>query len=139
MIVREPPEPGDILWENLGTPFSILLKTRLVTFLLVVLILTISFFVILGLKFAQMTVVSRIDNNLGKTSMSLLITIVLTVVNSVLGIVLRKISSYEKYVTLTDYNSSVARRVSTVSYPNSIFQTYSIHPKIFFKNSEIKS
>lgn len=113
VIVKEPPEPGDILWENLGTPVSTLIKTRALTISLTILILVASFFAILGLKYAQMAVVNKISGFL-KTLLSLTITVTLLVVDVVLGIVLRKISSYEKYTTLTGYNSGVARRVATV-------------------------
>lgn len=116
VIVKDPPEPGDILWENLGTPFGTLVKTRAVTISLTILILVMSFFAILGLKYAQMGIVKKQQSGFVKTLLSLTITVTLIVVDVILGIVLRKISSYEKYSTLTGYNSGVATRVSTVSF-----------------------
>lgn len=120
VIVKEPPEPSDILWENLGTPFGTLVKTRLVTILLTILILIASFFTILGLKYAQRALVKK-TKGFVRTLLSLTITLVLLGVDIILGIVLRSISSYEKYSTLTGYNSGVARRVATVRESNLFF------------------
>lgn len=115
VIVREPPEPGDILWENLGTPFSILLKTRLVTFLLVVMLLGLSFGAILGLKYAQISYITTINKGFGRTLLGLVIALMLMIVNAIIGVVIRKISAYEKYITLTEFNSSIAKRIAFVS------------------------
>ena len=115
VVVRDPPEPGDILWENLGTPFGILLKTRLITFILVIAILVASFFAILGLKYAQLKTVGTSSNSFVRIVLGLVIAVTLIIVNAILGISIRKISSYEKYITLTEFNSSVAKRIAFVS------------------------
>jgi hypothetical protein len=115
VIVRNPPDPGDILWENLGTPFSILFKTRLATFFITVFVLALSFLAILGLKYAQLGFISRWSEGLGKYVTGILIAILISLVNVLLGITVRKISSYEKYITLTEFNSSISRRITFVS------------------------
>jgi hypothetical protein len=51
-IVEEPPEPGDILWENLGTSLGTKYKLRFVTGFIMIIILGFSFGIILLLKYA---------------------------------------------------------------------------------------
>jgi hypothetical protein len=51
VVVTEPPQPLDIYWENLGTPMSVLFKTRLITSILSIVLLGFSFGAILLLKY----------------------------------------------------------------------------------------
>ena len=78
-------------------------------------VLVISFFAILGLKYAQLGLIAKWSAGLGKYFTGIIIAVLLIAINAVLGIVVRKISSYEKYITLTEFNSSVAKRIAFVS------------------------
>jgi len=79
------------------------------------LVLISSFFAILGLKYAQLGLISKWSEGIGKYITGIIIAVLLIVINAMLGIIIRKISSYEKYITLTEFNSSIAKRIAFVS------------------------
>jgi hypothetical protein len=120
--VDDCPEPMDILWENLGTPFFTLLVLRIKTFFLVGFLLGISFGIILLLKWAQTKYITKKfegeeeeDSGFIRTMLSLAITFAISFINGMLGFTLRKISAKEKYTTMTHYNVAVAQRIALVS------------------------
>ena len=115
VIVKQPPEPGDILWENLGVPVSQTIRLRATSYLVVFVLLAMNFGILLGLKYFQLNYISELTPGFFQTSLSLVISLIVLAFDVLLGIVLRYLSSYEKYITLTQFNSSVAKRVAFVS------------------------
>jgi len=114
--VTEPPEPLDIFWENLGTPLVEMIKTRLITSLLSVFILMLSFGAILAIKYGQVVYLrNKTDQAFIRTLLSLAISFSLSFVNGVMGFSIRKLSSKERYETKTAYNIGVAKRVAIVN------------------------
>lgn len=115
--VSEPPEPSDILWENLGTPFGIKLKRRILTFFLTVFLLAFSFVTILGLKYAQFKYIeSQSEEGVIKTGLSLIITGFISTINALLKKVMRWISLSEKYSTMTGYHTGVLWKFNLVIF-----------------------
>lgn len=115
VIVDEAPEPKDILWENLGTPTREIILNRIGAALLSFVILGISFGIILGLKYLQLNYLKDSSyNNFVKTLLNLGITLSITIVNSILGMMIRSLSATGKYRTVTAYNSAVAKRIALV-------------------------
>lgn len=106
----------DILWENLGTPASTLLKTRLATGLLSIFLLGLSFGGILLMKWWQVSYLKNRDNGWSKTFLSLGITFSISFINGILGFSLRKITAKEKFHTMTSYNIGVTKRIAIVHY-----------------------
>lgn len=123
VYVSEPPEPMDILWENLGTPASTLIKTRLATGFLSIFMLGVSFGCILLMKWWQVSYLKNRDNGWIKTFLSFGITFSISFVNAALGFSLRKITAKEKFHTMTSYNIGVTKRIAIVNN----------HIKIFFR------
>lgn len=122
-IVEEPPEPLDILWENLGTSVFTKYKLRFVTSFITLFMLGCSFGFILLLKYAQVKYFKNRPNadqtdGFTRTMLSLAITGCISFVNMILGPLIRVISSKEKYGTVTRYNISVAKRVAMVQFLN---------------------
>lgn len=114
--VNEPPSPLDIFWENLGTPLPVILKTRLVTSILSIILLGCSFGAILLLKYGQVVYLRGSSGQLIiRTLLSLAITFCITFINGILGFILRKLSAREYYETKTAYNIGVAKRIALVS------------------------
>lgn len=115
--VSEPPEPSDILWENLGTPFGIKIKRRLFTGFLTVILLLFSFAIILGLKYLQFEVVnSNQGSEVMKLGISLGITGFISAINALLKKVMRFISLSEKYSTMTGYHTGVLWKINLVIF-----------------------
>lgn len=93
--------------------------TRLFTYALSLTILAISFFTVLYIKKYQIENFNPLDAQFKKYLSSILIFLVVFVVDELLHLCLRKISSREKYSTLSSFNSSVARRLTTAKWINS--------------------
>jgi hypothetical protein len=131
VIVEEPPEPSDIIWENMGSSSFQKILTRVFTYALSLAILTASFFAILYIKKYQIEKVHPLIGAWKKYLSSACIFLVVAFVNAVLHFSLRKISSREMYSTLTGYNSAVARRLSTAKWANSclvlVMANYMVH------------
>lgn len=118
VIVDEPPEPKDILWENLGTKRKEIILSRILTAFLSFVILGVSFGAILGLKLIKITYLKDRKDTGGfvSTLLNLGITISISVINALLGYAIRSLSLAEKYQTVTAYNLSVARKIATVNF-----------------------
>jgi hypothetical protein len=127
ITVTEPPEPLDIYWENLGTPISLLIKTRIITTFLSGILLCFSFGAILLLKYGQVVYLKTQNVPFIRTLLSLAISFSISFINGILGFSLRKLSAKERYETKTSYNIGVAKRIAFVSFFREIFQT------IFFR------
>lgn len=115
VYVTDPPEPLDVLWENLGTPFGTLFKTRFVTGFLSGILLGASFGSILLMKFWQVGYLKEGNDGWVKTFLSLGITFLISFVGTVLGTVLRLITAKEKFESMTSYNVGVTKRIALVS------------------------
>ena len=115
--VGEPPEPSDILWENLGTPLGIKLKRRILTAFLTLFLLAFSFLTILGLKYAQFKYIeSQSEEGIIKTGLSLIITGFISAINAILKKTMRWISLSEKYSTMTGYHTGVLWKINLVIF-----------------------
>lgn len=131
IFVEEPPEPCDIIWENLGTSSTKKVLTRIWTFLLSLVILAGSFVAILSIKKYQITNLENLGSSWRKYFSSTLIFLVIFVINEVLHLTLRQICAYEKYSTLSSFHTAVAKRLSTSMWVNSclmlVFANYLVH------------
>lgn len=115
IIVKLPPEPEDVLWENLGISAKELIFSRVLAYLLLVVLLCISFFTILYLKYLQIGVFLNHNKPFIRSLLTLGMVMVISAVNLLMEMSIEKISRYEKYSTLSEYKSVVAIRVSFVS------------------------
>ena len=129
--MEEAPEPNDIIWENMGESGFIKIFTRLLTYSLSILILSISFMIILYIKKYQIETFGPLTNNWKKYTASGLIFLVILSVNSILHFGIRMISGNEKYSTYTGYNSAIARRLAISKWTNSclvlVLANYMVH------------
>jgi len=113
--VMEPPEPSDIIWENLGTPLKAKFKRRLVTNFLSFLLLIVSFVCILLLKIWQNQLTQSSDKE-GQWVfiVSILITGFISLINLLLKVVMRAISVQEKYSTITGFHTGFLWKLNMV-------------------------
>lgn len=119
MVVRviEPPEPQDIIWENLGTPLNEKLKRRVLTNLFSFFLLVVSFTCILLLKIWQNNL--KNDSNSegsGIFIVSILITGFISLINILLKQVMRYISVLEKYSTITGFHTGFLWKLIVVRF-----------------------
>lgn len=122
VYVTTPPEPLDVLWENLGTPFATLFKTRFVTGFLSSILLGVSFACILGMKFWQVGYLKDGNDGWTKTLLSFGITFMISFVGTALGTVLRLITAKEKFESMTSYNIGVTKRIAIVTKITNYFR-----------------
>jgi Cytosolic domain of 10TM putative phosphate transporter len=116
VMVTQAPEPVDIIWENLGTPTITVIKTRIVTTLLSFLLLGLSFGAIVAIKYGQYVFFEKSKSAIIKGLISAAISLVINIINGMLGFTLRMLSAREKYETKTDYNISVAKKIAMVNF-----------------------
>lgn len=88
IIVERAPEPEDVIWTNLGMSFGALLIRKVITYLVTICLLGASFGAVYGLSIAQIA-------NEGNSIISLLISIVISLINVIIGQVIRKLSIIE--------------------------------------------
>jgi hypothetical protein len=128
LIVEAAPEPNDIIWENIGTTFMEKLKARLRTYMFCLLALAASFVMIYFASYYQESIQSDYDNtpesdrtksDLVKVRMmSILPSVGVVVINIILEKVIRTLTYFEKHETLTEYNSSVALKLTFAQVVN---------------------
>jgi len=98
------PEPGDVLWQNLGVDPWLQFKFQVLTNIATIFILAVCFGAILGISVGQDEINNSSDNF--STSVSTIITVlgliaslVISVLNSIMSFATRKLVNIEKHAT----------------------------------------
>ena len=122
------PEPSDIFWENLGYPFKKRIKYVLNTYLMSFLALGASFGMVFGCSQWQDSInedyysTPEEERNEAErwnvTINSIWPAIFITIINFALARGIRYFSSFERHHTLTDYNFSVAFKLTWAQFIN---------------------
>jgi len=113
--VVKPPEPADILWENLGYSFS----KKVITFVLVIVVIAftvfVCFIIILSLKYLSISVVSPgVSQVWLKFGFNTLISILIVVTNKLLCLFIQQLTSADKPSSLSTYTINLAGRLFIV-------------------------
>ena len=119
--VEDPPEPEDLYWEN----FKYSSRNRVIRILLVYLvsliIISISFGLVLLFTLGQ----NKINENekninlVGKYILSFFITIIISILNEVLELVLTKFTLLEKHLSRTSFYLSLSIKITIFTFFNS--------------------
>ena len=140
----DPPEPDDIYWENFQyTSTQRRLRTFLV-FLISILIMAISFACVLGLAILQDSLYdsdknTEDSNTVLKYLVSLAITIVISIINTVIEYILGKATYYEKQISKSNYILSLSIKIAIATFLNSaIVPLISKHIVISYKYDDDK-
>jgi hypothetical protein len=116
--VAEPPEPSDIIWENLGTPLKAKFKRRVLASFLSFFLLAVSFGCILALKLWKNRLSKEQNEEEGSSTKGLILSFVITgfisLINLLLKFVMRQISVQEKYTTVTGFHTGFLWKLVTV-------------------------
>lgn len=106
------PEPDDVYWENLSVGYWNRLCRTLFSLFVTLIISLVCFFVIAYLVREQ-------KERGGSLALSIGISIVITIINSLLRAVVRALTSFQKKQTLTEFNVSVAYKLTVARFFNS--------------------
>lgn len=121
--MKQAPEPTDILWKNLSATLCQKIKSRIITFLLTFVLIAIGFGIVLGLKVLQREMGKDLkpsDSALDLASLrfralAAAISFVIFCVNTILPMVMRALTQYEKHTSNTDFFESLTFKIAFVS------------------------
>lgn len=122
--MKEAPEPSDINWHNLSVTMGIKIKSRAVTYLASFFLIAIGFGIVLGLKVWQRYLGSQLTPNASSfdasslrfRGVSVLVSFVILMVNSILPMAMRNLTLLEKHTSNTDFFKSLTFKIALVSY-----------------------
>lgn len=123
--MKQAPEPADILWHNLSATKCQKFCARIVTFFLTGVLIALGFGVVLGLKILQrsigknLTATSSLDRSVIQfRALSVAISFVVTFINTLLPMLMRRLTQYEKQTTNTDFFKSLTFKIAIVTSTN---------------------
>jgi Cytosolic domain of 10TM putative phosphate transporter len=116
--VERAPNPNDIIWPNLGISWASLICRTFFTYLVTAILLGLSFGALVGLKVLQFNMSQGTDNSSSGTfkfrAISVCISLVITLINQMLGMSIKGLTHSEKHATLTAYFQSLVIKVVAV-------------------------
>ena len=121
---KDPPEPEDIYWENFSYSFIQRLQRTIITYILCILIILISFGMIFGLSLLQEHLYKDEKENNStniflKYLTSLSITVAISIINTIIQMVLEKLTFEEKPISKSNYILSLSIKISIFTFLNS--------------------
>ncbi|CAD8062591.1 unnamed protein product [Paramecium sonneborni] len=122
-VVRAP-EPGDIMWENLGEKPWKQISNQTWTNLATLLILGICFGAILGISIGQNSLYKNDTKNTYKsvafmiTILGLVASFIISLLNTIMAFTIKKLVFFEKPYTQTDFNISYANKLGMSQFIN---------------------
>ena len=121
MKVYKPPEPEDVLWENLDISFLFRVKKMIIFYSISLLIIGISFGIVLSLTYLQdISNDNRWSSNTFiKYCVSILITCVINIINTIFQKILDYLTTKEKHKSNTDYQLSYSIKLTFFTFANS--------------------
>ena len=117
--VKRPAEPTDIFWEHLGDHGAF--KRKVVTNIAILLILALCFALISLSQFWKVSIKDDYDDSQSRIMQVILLVpaVVVSFLNLVLSKTIRFFCSLEPFDTYTEYNASVAWKLSIAMFLNS--------------------
>ena len=120
----DPPEPEDIYWENFSYSYIQRFQRTIITYIICILIIVVSFGIIFGLSVLQDHLYKDDKENTNtniflKYLTSLSITIVISIINTVIQTVLEKLTFEEKPISKSNYILSLSIKISIFTFLNS--------------------
>ena len=115
--LKEAPNPSDILWQNLEMTTSQKFWARLTSNLLTLLLVSISFLCILGLKIIQKNMSESLEkkkstvSSLGLRAISIGVAFIILVINTALSMAIKKLTEMERFSTCTNFFKSMTYKI----------------------------
>ena len=121
---KDPPEPDDIYWENFSYTFVQRMQRTIITYIICIFIIIISFGLVFGLSLLQENLYKDDKDNTGsniflKYLTSLSITIAISIINTVIQTVLEKLTFHELPISKSNYILSLSIKISIFTFLNS--------------------
>lgn len=122
------PAPNDIIWDNVSVGKKEFIVRYMVATFVTICILTVCFFIILGLKVGQ----GKLRESQGQSSwgiriMSIFISVVILAINEILAYAIRWLTHHEKHKTLTNMNLSLINKISVAQFLNTCILVVVVH------------
>lgn len=133
---REPPEPDDIIWKNLGVSRLTKLYRRMLTVVISAIALIVSFGAILGLKLFQVKILkpaveSGESNGIAYRAVSIPISLVILIINKLISYILQTLTLEEMHSTETNYFQSLALKETVLQFVNTNLLVVIVHIIVF--------
>ncbi|CAD8173577.1 unnamed protein product [Paramecium pentaurelia] len=132
LFVRKAPEPGDIIWGNLGITIKEQFKRTLITNAMTLFLLAIGFGLLLALSYLQNVINKNISK--GSAAEATIVTfigfassILILIINKILAKMIIRFAELEQQATRTDYNISVAYKMGVAQFLNTAILTLIIN------------
>jgi len=122
--IRRASEPSDVLWENLGVSRKERLKRKAFTTFCAILLILVSFALVITLSWAQ----EKFIKENGQASavvktFSIVSSILVMVINYLMGLAIRALAEHEKHGTYTSYFNGMATKLNAAQFVNAAFTT----------------
>ena len=119
--VNIPPEPEDIIYENLEYSFCERLARMLLIYFISLIIIFICFIIILFLNYLQINQQKGDINNkvIIKYSISIAITLIISILNSIFRALLNFLTKKEKQISMTNYYLSYSVKLTVFTFVTS--------------------
>ena len=133
---KEAPEPADILWHNLSATACQKIGSRFLTFFMTFILIGIGFGIVLGLKVLQRNIGRNLTSSSQFSSaviafrgLSIVISFVVFCINTILPMLMRRLTQYERQTSNTDFFKSLTIKIALVKLykEGSIYQHKSGH------------
>jgi len=122
ITVRDAPEPTDVLWKNLGYTNKEKRRSRVITNLATLLILAIGFILIMLISWAERRWKGELSQSLlAGRELSLAASVLISIINGVLSVVVRELTEVEKHGTKTGYATAYATKTAIALLVNTAF------------------
>ncbi len=122
--IKAAPEPTDILWQNLGVSKREKLKRKITTNTIAGILVIFSSGLIIAISFSQKYLLKKIgEGSPWIKILSMAASILLALVNYILGVIIRKLAEAEKHNTYTGYYTGITQKLSVAQFVNTAFTT----------------
>lgn len=116
-VIKEAPEPNDIKWKFIGYSRSHKNKTVIISTFIMNIILIFSLLLQLGVKILQKHITEKQGKNTrwkaygGIRALNFGVSILISFINYILGVVADRLSRYEKHISLSHFYASLAKKI----------------------------
>lgn len=111
-------EPEDIVWENFGLSLGQKMVRRLISTVISLAIIFVSFGIIVAIKHEEKLLTESNASPAFYFFIAFIIAIIVLIINFILRFVLRRLTSWESRTTITSYNTVLTIKVTIVYFSN---------------------
>ena len=125
--VSRAPEPSDIFWENIGVSRRTVIRRRIGTWSATVLVLAAGVVAVTLSATIRSKLAETQEMSVQRQVVAFLPSCQVVLVNILLAYIIRTFSHFEKHLTVTDYNTSVALKQTLALFLNTAMAALVVH------------